>query len=528
VSVPAAAAAFLGGIGMFLLGMGLMTEGLKLAAGSALERVLASSTRTRLRGLGSGALLTALVQSSSAVTVATIGFVNAGLVSLGQALWVLYGANVGTTMTGWLVALVGLQFKVEVFALPLVGVGMLLRLTGEKSRRGAVGLALAGFGVLFLGIEVLRSSFAAVAQQVDLPQGEGAFAVLAQLAVGVVMTVLMQSSSAALAVALTAAQGGMLSPQGAAAVVIGANIGTTVTALLATIGATPNAKRAAAGHVAFNVLTGVVALALLPWLVTAIAGLRQALALPPSPAAKLALFHTAFNLLGVVLMWPLSDRLAHELGRRFRSGEEDEARPQHLDDNVLAVPALALDALEQEVRRFGGMAVEAARRALTGEAAPPQDPRPSARLGNAIAEFITRLNRQSMGPESARRLPEILRVVRYWEAVRELAADAAAVRAEPGAAGALARFDAAFRQSALALLEAVDPRRAGGDAEEVARLAEEMQRHYQELKAAYLEAGAAGSLALPAMDAALRHASTTRRALEQAIKGRLHLQRVTR
>lgn len=133
MSVPAAAAAFLGGIGMFLLGMGLMTEGLKLAAGSALERVLASSTRTRLRGLGSGALLTALVQSSSAVTVATIGFVNAGLVSLGQALWVLYGANVGTTMTGWLVALVGLQFKVEVFALPLVGVGMLLRLTGKRA-----------------------------------------------------------------------------------------------------------------------------------------------------------------------------------------------------------------------------------------------------------------------------------------------------------------------------------------------------------------------------------------------------------
>ncbi len=315
MSVPAATAAFLGGVGMFLLGMRLMTEGLKLAAGSALERVLASSTRTRLRGLGSGALLTALVQSSSAVRMATIGFVNAGPVSLGQALWLLYGANVGTTMTAW----------------------------------------------------------------------------------------------------------------------------------LATIGATPNAKRAAAGHVAFNVPTAVVALALLPWLVTAIAGLRQGLGLPPSPAAKLALFHTTFNLLGVVLMWPLSARLARELGRRFRSGEEDEARPQHLDDNVLAVPALALEAMEQEVRRFGEMAAEAARRALTGEFAPTHDPRPSARLGNAIAESITRLNRQSMGPESARRLPEILRVVRYWEAVRELAADAAAARAEPGAAGALARFDAAFR-----------------------------------------------------------------------------------
>ncbi len=117
-----------GGVGLFLLGMWLMTEGLKLSAGAQLEQLLARATRSRLRGLTSGALVTAVVQSSSAVTIATIGFVNAGLLNLPQALWVLFGANVGATMTGWLVALVGLKFGIELLALPLVGVGMVMRL----------------------------------------------------------------------------------------------------------------------------------------------------------------------------------------------------------------------------------------------------------------------------------------------------------------------------------------------------------------------------------------------------------------
>lgn len=256
-----------GGVGLFLLGMGLMTDGLKLAAGPALERILANSTRTRLRGLASGILVTALVQSSSAVTVAAIGFVNAGLLNLSQALWVLFGANVGTTMTGWLVALVGLQFKIEALALPMIGHGMLLRLSGEQSRRGAFGLAMAGFDILFLGIDLLKDTFSGLAGNFRLPEGRGFIDSAAQVLVGIVLTVLMQSSSAALAIALTAAQGGLLTTQGAAAVVIGANIGTTVTALIAAIGATPAAKRAAAAHIAFNLLTGAVALLLLPWMV---------------------------------------------------------------------------------------------------------------------------------------------------------------------------------------------------------------------------------------------------------------------
>jgi phosphate:Na+ symporter len=137
-----------GGLGLFLIGMGLMTDGLKLAAGPALHRILVGATRTRAHALGSGILV-------------TIGFViNAGLLALGPALWVLFGANVGTTMTGWIVALVGLKFKVELLAMPLVGLGALLRLTGDWRRSGAIGTALAGFCMLFMGIALLQQGFA--------------------------------------------------------------------------------------------------------------------------------------------------------------------------------------------------------------------------------------------------------------------------------------------------------------------------------------------------------------------------------
>lgn len=354
--MTAALGGLIGGIGLFLLGMWLMTEGLKLSAGPALQRILARSTGTRLRGLASGVMVTALVQSSSAVTVATIGFVNAGLLTLNQSLWVLFGANVGTTATGWLVAMVGLDFKIDAVAMPLIGVGMLLHISAPNRRRGAVGMALAGFGVLFLGIHMLRSNFTGLSDGMQLPEmGGGALAVLAHVLLGSLLSVLMQSSSAALALALTAAQAGLLSLTDAAAVVIGANVGTTVTALLAVIGATPNARRAAIAHVLFNVLTGIVALLMLPWLLGAIIYARDVLGMDGAPAATLALFHTTFNLLGVLLMWPLTDRLSAFLMRRFNSAEEDEARPRYLDRNTAMVPALALKALEREVRRLGAL-----------------------------------------------------------------------------------------------------------------------------------------------------------------------------
>jgi phosphate:Na+ symporter len=519
----AAFGGLLGGIGLFLLGMGLMTDGMKLAAGSALERILASSTKTRLRGLASGALVTALVQSSSAVTVAAIGFVNAGLLTLGQSLWVLFGSNVGTTMTGWLVALVGLKFKIDVLALPLIGVGMVLRLTGGNSKRAALGMALAGFGVLFLGIDMLRMSFSGVASGFSLGEFGGVLGIVVMVLSGILMTVLMQASAAALVVAFTAAESGMMGIEAAAAVVIGANVGTTVTALIAAIGATPNAKRAASAHVLFNVLTGIVALLLLPLLLLAVGLLRELLDMDAAPAVTLALFHTVFNLLGVALMWPLAGRLGDFLARRFRTAEEDEARPRHLDANVAEVPALALDALRREVRRMGGIALRMMREALGGAAGDrlARDQQIVASLNEAIAAFIARLNRAGMSPDSAQRLPDILRIARYYEALAELALETAAATREtaPPAPAEASKFAA----QAEALLDAVDPGEALPEAMPNGRVRIEaclqtLEEHYQALKSRLLEAGAQGNMPVAEMDARLRAASATRRAVQQAAK----------
>ena len=513
-----------GGIGLFLLGMWLMTDGLKLAAGPALERILARSTGTRLRGLASGTLITALVQSSSAVTVTTIGFVNAGLLTLGQALWVLFGSNVGTTMTGWLVSLVGLNFKIEALALPMIGLGMVLHFTGAGRRRGALGMALAGFGVLFLGIDVLKDTFMDLGSQMALPEGSGVLGVLAHVGAGALLTVLMQSSSAALAIALTAAQGGLLEIDDAAAVVIGANVGTTVTALLASLGATPNARRAAAAHVLFNLLTGAMALVLLPWLIDGVALFQDLLELDAAPAVTLALFHTAFNVLGVVLMWPLAGRLAEFLARRFRTVEENEARPQHLDSNVLSVPALALDALIQEVRRMGAIALRGARRvwAIQQAAAPASLPEQTvvAQLNKAIARFIAQLHQVSMAAESAQRLPDVLRAARYYDTVVELSADLMAMP-YPGTLGSPQLRDRimAFMEQAEALLnmDVVE-----GAVEPDSRLAD-LQRDYRTLKAALLAEGARGDFDIHDMELCMSRLSRMRRLAEQALKAAVTL-----
>lgn len=522
---------FAGGLGLFLLGMWLMTEGLKLAAGHALERILGTWTRTRLRGLLAGILVTALVQSSSAVTVAAIGFVNAGLLTFSQTVWVIFGSNVGTTMTGWLVALVGFKLRIEAFALPLIGLGMVLRLTGEDTRRGALGTAAAGFGALFLGIDILRASFAGLGENLDLAgiAGEGPAALGAHVLAGILLTVLMQSSSAALAVALTAAGGGLIPLAAAAAMVIGANIGTTVTALLAAIGATASARRAAAAHIVFNLLTGAVALTMMPLLLAIINWLRTLLELEDAPATTLALFHTAFNVLGVLLMWPLAGRLTQLLQARFRASEEDEARPRHLDDTVLAVPALALDALGLELKRLGGIALRMARTALGRDIAAARaltrDQAVVDRLAIAIGEFTSRLGRVSMTGDSAARLPELLRVARYYDALAELAVDLA--RAREQAAGDaphdVVETLAGFRSSADELLALADTAAETFSLQRCETAFAGFPERYQQLKGELLRAGASGRVSVVAMEALLREASLARRAVEQAVKAARHL-----
>ncbi len=380
---------------------------------------------------------------------------------------------------------------------------------------------MAGFGLLFMGIGLLQQTFAGLAGQLSLPQGDGMLIVLAQLLVGVLMTVLMQSSSASIAIALTAAQGGLIGAHGAAAVVIGANIGTTFTALLAAVGATPNARRAAAAHVIFNLITASVALALLPWLIAALTRAQQAIGMADDPAILVALFHTVFNLLGVVLMWPLAGGLTRWLQQRFRAREEDEAQLQFLDDNVLTVPALALDALEREIGRIGHIASRMARSALAGAdlARVAEDQRIASQLDAAIERFVERMHRAQMSKATSERLAWALRVLRYQQTASEQAFAASHLEPWVAAAGTgLAQAQGDFAQHADALFGLCDPQQGEPSPGMVAVAMDAVEQSYQSLKAALLAAGADGQLPMDAMEQSLRRYSALRRAAQQQAK----------
>ncbi|GAB3354830.1 MULTISPECIES: Na/Pi cotransporter family protein [Giesbergeria] len=421
--------ALLGGIGLFLLGMTMLTDGLKLAAGRALERILAAWTRTRLHGLITGILLTALVQSSTAMTVAAIGFVNAGLLTFSSALWVVFGSNLGSSVTGWLVAWIGFKMKIDAFALPFIGIGMALKLTGSGTRRAGLGMALAGFGVLFLGIDMLKNGFAGLGPE-SLPQlGNDWHGVSTAMLIGLALTIVLQASSATLTLVLTAVAGGMMTVEVGAGMVIGANVGTTLTGILAAIGATANARRLAAAHVFFNAVTAVVAMALLSPLLGLIHAISVGAVGSGDAVTQLVVFHTAFNFLGVLLMWPLSRWLVPFLLARFGKSNEDLARPRYLDRNVTAVPVLALQALRRELARMGHLAVQLGSHAtrlnplaLPWAAAPAHADQQLAReletvehLQRAIGHFVGELSRQPMPLDVSSQLPELLRIATHFD-----------------------------------------------------------------------------------------------------------------
>jgi phosphate:Na+ symporter len=352
----------LGGIGLFLLGMILMTEGLKSAAGDALRSGLARFTGGPARAVVSGAGITALVQSSSATVVTTIGFVSAGLLSFTQAVGVIFGANLGTTSTGWIVSLLGLKLSVGAVALPLVGVGALARFL-LHGRAASLGLALAGFGVIFVGIDVLQEAMASLAGTVQpgrIPGGTLAGRVLL-VGAGVAMTVILQSSSAAVATTLTALHSGAIDLGQATMLVIGQNVGTTVTAALASLGASVPARRTGVAHIVFNLVTGAAAFLLAPVFVFLV---EDAALLPGArdPAVALAAFHTAFNALGVALLLPVAPRFAALVIRMVP--ERGPRLTRHLDPSVARLPAVALEAARRTVAGTLATAATLGRHAL--------------------------------------------------------------------------------------------------------------------------------------------------------------------
>lgn len=519
-------AGLIGGIGLFLIGIQMLTDGLKLAAGRALEDLLERYTSTPARGLAAGVLITALVHSSTAVTVASIGFVNTGLLSLRNALWVIFGSNVGTTLNAWLVATFGFGFRIEAFALPFVGLGAILMLAGRTVRSRALGQAIAGFGLLFLAIAILKNTFSVFGERLDLTDfaHPGLTGYLLLIAVGALLTLLMQASAAVIALVITAAQSGLMPVDAACAVVIGTNIGTSKTAILSAIGATANARRLAAAHVLFNVVTGIVALALLPAMIDVLARLREWFAdQPPTPAVMIAMFHTAFNVLGVLLMVPVSGVLLRLLSARFRSREEEIAQPRHLDANSIAVPDLALRALRMELDRTQQLA----RDSLAAATATPPDELGLRRnalalgaLAGAIGNYAHQISALRLPPALVESLAHCLRALQYQENAVEAARQAGVLGAAlgPRPAADLDGTLSEFRTALDTLAAMADTAREDFSAAAVAIRLEEAEDDYQRLKEALLLAGAHARLDIRAMQEWLRHASLLRRATEQVAK----------
>ncbi|KPQ29024.1 MAG: phosphate:Na+ symporter [Marinobacter excellens HL-55] len=416
----------LGGLALFMLAMEMMTNGLKNAAGHHLRHLLGTWTRTPLRGLMAGFAITGIVQHSGAVTVATIGFVNAGLLTLAQSLGVIFGSNIGTTMTGWLVSLVGFGFKIEAVALPLLAAGVGAKMISRNPRNQFLGEALAGFALFFLGLSILKTALESLAGGFT---GEGIispdYGLAAYLALGLLATVLTQSSSAALAIVLTAAAGGLISLDNAAAAVIGANLGSTSTAALSALKATANARRLAIGHILFNVLTGAIALLILPGMLWLVALMTDGLNLEANPAISLALFHTLFNVLGAACMLPFTKPFARFLGRLFRSKEEDNAEPRFLDDTLVTTPELAIGAVDQEMKRLIGHSRGLLRVCLDREGLTGSDIRPKAEairsLNQAITDYIGRLRAEKMHLSVVDALTISIRTCRYLAEATELA-----------------------------------------------------------------------------------------------------------
>ncbi|GIL00725.1 MAG: hypothetical protein BroJett030_06240 [Alphaproteobacteria bacterium] len=343
----------LGGVGLFLLGITLLTEGMRGLAGTALRNFLRRYTRSPASGAVTGALATATIQSSSAIIVATVGFVGAGLMTFGQALGIIFGANIGTTITGWLVAIVGFKLQLGAILLPFVLVGVLMRLFGAGKWRSA-GWALTGFCLLFVGIGAMQQGMAHL-QGVFSLDGFSADTLTGRLqlvGIGLAVTVVTQSSSAGVAIALAAIGAGAIDFSQAAALVIGMDIGTTSTAALATIGGSTAMRRTGLAHVIYNLMTGTAAFFLLGPLTTAVAATSAAAGLGDDQI-NLVAFHTTFNMLGVAVILfftrPFADVviwLVPERGPRLTA---------RLDERLHVDPAAAADAIGatiDEIARF--------------------------------------------------------------------------------------------------------------------------------------------------------------------------------
>lgn len=421
----------LGGLGLFLLGIHHLTEGLKSLAGDSLRRILQRFVSGRLSAIASGVFLTAATQSSTATSLTVIGFVSAGLVTVNQAIAVIAGATLGTTTTPWMVAFFGFHLRIADWALPILGVGAFLWLIGSGRMR-PLGAVLAGFGLIFTGIDYLQTGMAGVSWDLDALVGDGWLAVVAMAGLGVLMTVVMQSSSAAAAATLVALDAGSITFLQGCAMVVGQSVGSAVTTAIVVIGGSVAVKRTALGHVLFSVSVAVLALVFILPLAAAASWVGGRLG-DRDGVLALAAFSTTFKFAGIVVFFPFLGGLADLVTRLIGDGRQTAV--QHLDPRLAeAGGSVALEAAYRAALELSRDAFDAVRRRLEGVDRPYAPPREALR---ETARFLESLSLETTDLGTiAPRLVRLTHALDHLSALHDDFIDPL-VAADPGPAAAV-------------------------------------------------------------------------------------------
>lgn len=339
------------GVAILLFGMIMLEEGFKVFTKGPLQNFLKKATDKLYKSIATGALVTAVIQSSSLLSVITISFISAGLISLSGGLGLIFGANIGSTATAWLVAGFGLKIKVSALAMPMIIFGFIFSFQKTPTFKG-IGNVLAGLGFFFLGIYFMKEGFDVFSKDIDLTQYavDGYVGILIYTFIGIVITIVLQSSTASLVLIITALAAGQIEYENALALAIGSNVGTTITAILGSLTSNIAGKRLAGAHLIFNLITGLVALLLIHPLANFVDYLSKLVHISPTDfAMKLALFHTIFNIIGVIIMIPFIKKLEVFLMKIFKEkAHKDIDEPKYLNEAILEFPGTLISSLSNE------------------------------------------------------------------------------------------------------------------------------------------------------------------------------------
>jgi len=349
------------GIAILLFGMISLENGFKSFAEGPLKKILTHATDKFYKSFTFGALSTALLQSSSLISVITISFLSAGLLSLHQGIGIIFGANLGTTATAWLIAALGLKLNISALAIPMIVFGVVLYLQSRRTIKG-VGNILTGLGFFFFGIALMKEGFDAYQNNIDLTSfsSETISGQLMFLLIGTILTVILQSSAASMAIILTALGAGQITYGNAMALAIGANVGTTFTALIAAMASNIDGKRIAAVHILFNILTGLVAFIFLKTFGKVVDFLAEVINLAQDDfIMKLAIFHTLFNAIGIIIMRPLVSPMEKILLVYLKAKKISKNHPKFINESSLAFPQTSMEVLIKETNHLFDICFEA-------------------------------------------------------------------------------------------------------------------------------------------------------------------------